>query len=287
LEFLRHDARVHRPLVAFFALALGCSSGGLDDVASDAEPLPIADAAFDGATDAASKDAHADAGDARGSDAATDARTDAEVSVGCGEFTGDADFTCSKDGMSRGRCVGGSADVESCARGCLRVDGGPDVCLGTTSSWSCTGTVGTEKSTDGDYYLTGFGCWTDASGTIHTDPGDDCIPGCLAKAHAAGLCDPSMDGPACEEHVNWYTADSARFGCLARVRITEPKSGKSVIAVVLDSGPACWVEAKVSHAILDASDRVDVYLFGGGMGYADKALVHVVEVDPATPLGPE
>ena len=87
--------------------------------------------------------------------------------------------------------------------------------------------------------------------------------------------------------MNWYTADMARFGCLARVRVTNPKTGKSVIAVVLDSGPACWVEAKVSHALLDASDRIDTYLFGGSEGYADKALVHVVEVDPKTPLGPE
>ena len=36
----------------------------------------------------------------------------------------------------------------------------------------------------------------------------------------------------------------------------------------------------------DASGRVDRALFGADKGATDKALVHVVEVDPATPLGP-
>ena len=272
-------------LVAIACVLVGCSSGG-DGAASDPEPLPGGDASMGDAAN----DAHAASdvgGDAHASDGTSSDGAKDAAPIGCGEFTGDAQFTCSKDGLSRGKCVGGVPTIESCARGCLCVDGADDVCLGTTSSWSCTGTVGTEKATDGDYYLTGFGCWTDDAGKIHLDSGDNCLPSCLAKAQAAGLCDPAKDGPACEESVNWYAADMARFGCLARLRITNPKTGKSVIAVVLDSGPACWVEAKVSHALLDASDRIDTYLFGGSEGYADKALVHVVEVDPSTPLGPE
>ncbi len=264
------------------SIVFGGCSGAVEDVGSDAQSLPVEDAAIDGHGSGDATDAHtADGADAAHADVADGAP------VGCGEFTGDTQFTCSKDGLSRGKCVGGAPVVEACARGCLRVDGADDVCMGTTDSWSCTGTVGTTKAADGDYYLTGFGCWTDASGSVHLDTGDNCIPSCLAKAQAAGLCDPSDDGPHCEEKINWYTADSARFGCLARLRITNPKTGKSVIAVVLDSGPACWVEADVSHAILDASDRVDVQLFGTGLGYSDKALVHVVEVDSKTPLGPE
>ena len=46
------------------------------------------------------------------------------------------------------------------------------------------------------------------------------------------------------------------------------------------------MEKLASKAVLDASGRVDDYLFGAQMGYSDKALVHVVEVDPTTPLGP-
>ena len=72
----------------------------------------------------------------------------------------------------------------------------------------------------------------------------------------------------------------------ARLRVENPLNHKKAIVVVLDAGPGCSVESKVNKAILDASGRLDEYLFGGQQGYADKALVHVVEVDPSTPLGP-
>jgi hypothetical protein len=86
--------------------------------------------------------------------------------------------------------------------------------------------------------------------------------------------------------VTWYTADAGRFGCLQRLRVTNPATGQAVIAVALDFGPACSGEAKVQHAVLDSSGAIDDYLFGGAEGSSDKALVHVVEVDAATPLGP-
>jgi hypothetical protein len=73
---------------------------------------------------------------------------------------------------------------------------------------------------------------------------------------------------------------------LARLRLTNPANGKSVVAVALDFGPSCSVESRVSKAVLDASGRVDDYLFGGPRGAGDRALVHVVEVDESTPLGP-
>ncbi len=208
-------------------------------------------------------------------------------SVGCGPYAGDTSFTCSADGNSRGECVGGAATVQACANGCLREPAGQDaICMGTTDNWSCNGSYGTDRALDGNYDLTSFGCWMDASGTVHTDPGDNCIPSCLSQAQAAGLCDPSADGPTCEQSVNWYTADGARFGCLQRVLITNPANGLSVVAVALDFGPSCSVESMVSKAVLDASGRVDQYLFGGDQGVSDMANVHVVEVDNSTPLGP-
>jgi hypothetical protein len=153
--------------------------------------------------------------------------------------------------------------------------------------WSCTGSYGTTKASDGDYYLTAFGCWKDAQGVSHGDGQDNCIPSCLAQARSSGLCMPGDTGKQCEERVTWYTADAARFGCLARLKVTNPANGKLVIAVALDFGPSCSaVEAKVKKAVLDASGRVDRQLFGSDQGVLDRSLVHVTEVPASTPLGP-
>ena len=267
-----------------------------DTGAHDATPSPT-DASTD-ATDTGAMVLAPESGTGTGVDSAfMEAAADAPPSidsstadapiVGCGAYAGDTSFTCSADGNSRGECVGGSANVQACANGCLREPAGQDsICMGTTDNWSCNGSYGADRALDGNYDLTSFGCWTDASGTVHTDPGDNCIPSCLSQAQAAGLCDPAADGPTCEQSVNWYTADGARFGCLQRVRITNSANGMSVIAVALDFGPSCSVESMVSKAVLDASGRVDQYLFGGDQGVSDMAAVHVVEVDNSTPLGP-
>jgi hypothetical protein len=158
--------------------------------------------------------------------------------------------------------------------------------VSTATNFSCSGSYGKVPVDDGNYYITSFGCYVDASGNVQTDPGDNCIPSCLSQAQKAGLCPAGSSGPACEESVNWYTADGARFGCLARLRVTNPANGKAVVAVALDFGPACSVENGVSHAVLDTSGRIDDYLFGGPQGSTDRSLVHVVQVDDATPLGP-
>jgi hypothetical protein len=254
--------------------AVGTDGGtGGDDAASGSDAR-VTDAAV-------AADTHTSGG-MDGSDAVA-----ADVVTGCGEFTGDTNFTCSKDGNSRGECIGGAPMIEACPRGCLRETAPQDsICMGTMASWSCTGSYGTDRALDGDYDLTSFGCWVDASGTVHTDPSDNCIPSCLNQAIAAGLCNSSDDGPSCEERITWYTADGARFGCLQRVRVTNTATGKSVIAVALDFGPACSVEATVSKAVLDASGRVNLELFGGDQGVSDMSNVHVVEVDNSTPLGP-
>ena len=153
----------------------------------------------------------------------------------------------------------------------------------TSAVVDCTGQYGTTPSPDGTYYITAFGCYSDQNGT-HGDPGDNCIPGCLSQAQKS-ICS-GMSGPACEESVNWYSADSARFGCMTRLRVTNPKNGKAVVVVVLDAGPSCFVEQNVNHAVLDMSTPSNLYLFGGQQGQADHALVDVEVVDGSTPLGP-
>lgn len=167
-------------------------------------------------------------------------------------------------------------------------DGGVEASMPEAGApWTCTGSYGTKKASSGDYYITAFGCWKDAAGVSHGDAADNCIPTCLAQAKAAGLCLPGDTGKNCEERVTWFTADAARFGCLARLKVTNPANGKWVIAVALDYGPSCTsVEAKVKKEVLDASGRVDRFLFGSDQGVLDRALVHVTEVAASTPLGP-
>ena len=156
-----------------------------------------------------------------------------------------------------------------------------------SAPWSCPATErwGTTPAADGRYALTAFGCWVDADGRAHGDRGDNCIPACLAEARRAGLCLPNESGPECERRVTWFTADAARFGCLARVKITEPRSGRAVVAVALDLGPACRVERSIAGPVLDASGRVNRALFGSDQGAVDRAMVEVELVDAATPLG--
>jgi hypothetical protein len=128
--------------------------------------------------------------------------------------------------------------------------------------------------------LTAFGCNPDL-------PDSECAPACLERAKAAGVCARGDDGQSCLARVGFYTADGGRFGCLSRVRVTNPANNKSVVAMVLDMGPSCSVERKAKKAALDASGRVNQQLFGADQGISDRSLVHVVQVDSKTPLGPE
>jgi hypothetical protein len=195
------------------------------------------------------------------------------------------ELACSADGTSLGTCAGGTEESQACPNGCLR-ESGDDACMGTTSNWSCSGTTGKTKLEDGNYYATNFGCWVDANGASHSDPGDNCIPACLATLQSNGTC-AGLGGPACERHVNWYAADKDRFGCGAHLRVTNPANGKSAVVAVIDAGPACWVEQDAESGIVDLSSRVTEYLFGGSVGWSDMAKIHVVEVDASVPLGPE
>jgi hypothetical protein len=194
------------------------------------------------------------------------------------------EFACSADGMSRGTCSGGAPSIEPCTNGCLK-ENGSDTCMGTAGNWSCSGTTASTKMQNGNYYATAFGCWVDANGVNHADAGDNCIPACLSTLQANGAC-TGLSGPDCERHINWYAADRDRFGCGARLRVTNVETGKSAVVEVIDAGPACWVEQQASTGIVDLSSRATQYLFGGPVGWSDAAKIHVVEVDPSTPLGP-
>lgn len=94
-----------------------------------------------------------------------------------------------------------------------------------------------------------------------------------------------------------YIADSARFGCGAKVRVTA--NGKSCVAEVADCGPNRCVEdaagAPAGSAngtcnkhfpIIDASPLITKYLFGAsGAGWSDRMMVTTVKVDSSTPIG--
>lgn len=148
----------------------------------------------------------------------------------------------------------------------------------------CNGLYGTTPAPDGEYDGTSFGCWVDASGNGHSDQGDNCIPSCIAQAQQADCA--GLDGPSCEKQINWYSADAARFGCLARIQVTNEANGKAVVLMALDNGPNCKLERAIDKPLLDMSGAATEYLFGGEVGYKDGASVHVDVVDPSTPLGP-
>lgn len=149
---------------------------------------------------------------------------------------------------------------------------------------TCTHGYYTKPAADHVYYATDFGCSIAPDGSHFSDPTDNCIPGCLARAQQT-IC-AGQSGPACEDTVSWYTADAARFGCMARVQVTNPANGKSAVLLALDYGPGCRVEDGVHHPVVDMSYRAIEYLFGEEHGAADRAKVTVVAVSASTPLGP-
>lgn len=151
--------------------------------------------------------------------------------------------------------------------------------------WSCPGSYSKKKATDGAYYATSFGCYTSEAGKLMKDPGDNCLPGCQ-KIIGSALCPNAKTGPTCEAEIKWFAADAGRFGCGQRLKVTNPKNGKSLVVAAIDYGPSCKVESKVKHAALDLSYPSTWYLFQGQQGIVNRATVTVEEVGASTPLGP-
>jgi hypothetical protein len=161
-----------------------------------------------------------------------------------------------------------------------------------TNNWSCTGTVGKTIPHDNSLYVTSFGCWIDENGRARGDVSDNCIPWCSSGAARHGTQDLYDDlcggktGKKCEQDVAWFSADADRYGCMTRLKVTNPDNGKTAVVVVLDRGPNCRIERKVDHWVLDLSYPATNYLFGGQRGPHDRADVIVEIVPEDTPLGP-
>lgn len=150
--------------------------------------------------------------------------------------------------------------------------------------WSCTGLTSSKKPTDSRYYITSFGCWTDSKGNERGDGADNCHPSCEAEARS--ICGNGKSWDDCERAIRWYTADSDRFGCGARLKVTNPKNGKSVIVASIDRGPNCSIEKQVQHAVLDLSYEASIYLHGEQKNAKERAAVVVETVSSNTKLGP-
>ena len=153
--------------------------------------------------------------------------------------------------------------------------------------WSCDGSTGKTQIEGGEYVATSFGCSVLEDGTVISDPGDNCIPACFNQLKQQGICASNSSGPTCEKSINWYAADKDRFGCATKLKVTEPTSGRSAVVMVIDAGPACWVEQQVDTGVLDLSYRATEHLFGGQVGVSEKEKVKVEVVSADTPLGPQ
>lgn len=148
----------------------------------------------------------------------------------------------------------------------------------------CKGLYNKNPSPTGAYYATDFGC---SSNPYFTDPGDTCgSASCIQSAYDQGVCSSGQSKASCQRAVNWYSVGGSSYGCGARLRVTNPANGKSVVVMVLDDGPSCTVENDANFWVLDVSYPTIKYLFGSEEGWGDHARVNAVVVDASTPLGP-
>ena len=142
---------------------------------------------------------------------------------------------------------------------------------------SCDDSVGwrTEPSSDGKYKLTAFGC---SQG--YSDPNDNCIP---AGGNPPEYCEAGLSGPECERKLQWFAANMGIFGKWKKLLVTNEATGKSVVVITIDLGPACWVE-RDHGPVLDVSYDAAVYLGNGGGGNYE--IVTAQPVPDDTPIGP-
>jgi len=192
----------------------------------------------------------------------------------------------------RARCLGVLVLVSLVTAGCIvSTEQDPVVSQeqdATETYWTCTGTTGKHVPADGHFYATCFGCWIDEHGNHRGDPSDNCIPWCQGgdPAGYAEVC-AGLSGPACERQIHWYAAGADRYGCFTRIRATNPHNGKSVVLLVIDKGPACWIEDQVDHWVADISYPASYYLFGEPKNAPERADLIIQVVSDTTPLGPD
>ena len=134
------------------------------------------------------------------------------------------------------------------------------------------------------YSTSWFGCYRDAAGTLVTDPSDNCEFACGNR----GLCAAWLSGPECQAQLKWFSADADRFGCGARIKVTNCVNGRAVVLAALDRGPNCRsVEQAYGAPVIDMSWPAMTYLFEGRTyGGADKKRVVVEVVGASAVLGP-
>lgn len=147
-----------------------------------------------------------------------------------------------------------------------------------------SGNTSTEIPKNRVYATSWFGCYRKTDGTIFKDPTDNCLFACGNK----GLCASGLTGPECEASLEWFAADADRYGCGARIRVTNCANKKQVVLVTLDRGPNCKsVEKPIGAPVLDMGHSPMVYLFDGKTyGGSDKKRVIIEPVAATTPLGP-
>jgi hypothetical protein len=83
-----------------------------------------------------------------------------------------------------------------------------------------------------------------------------------------------------------YIADSWRFGCRSRVKLTNPRTGRWCVAQVADVGPNICVERAAGKPIIDASPVITRELYGiRSAGWSDRILIRAERVAATTPIG--
>ena len=155
--------------------------------------------------------------------------------------------------------------------------------IASSPNWSCDGLAGDTWNPTGSYWTTSFGCWVDSNGGRHQDSGDNCIPACSLSSIG---CSGVSSGPECEYMLNWYIANTDRFGCGTKLRVTAPENGKQAIVVAIDRGPNCRIEQRVNYWVLDMSTAVSMYLFGEQTSATERREVIVEVVPDSFTLGP-
>ena len=218
------------------------------DASTDAGPLELSDASFDAGRGVVLVDAAGVSSDAA---TAIDASTAADA------------------GLSRSPLCAGASTAPFQA---------PTTCD------ALSGNTTTSRPMNSVYATSWFGCYRNASGSLVTDPSDNCEFACGNR----GLCAAGLSGPECQAQLQWFSADADRFGCGTRIQVTNCENGRSVVLAALDRGPNCRsVEQAFGAPVVDMSWPAMTYLFEGRTyGGSDKKRV-VIEVVAATAtLGP-